>query len=177
RRGEGVDVAAYQQRFAASAEVVRDAWQRWLEGSTDEAIRSLAASTGSYLPRPTARRVVPLPVQLPPLPDGYTNLELLGEGGMGVVYRADDPRLGGQVALKRLTRLTAEGLARFRKEAMALARLSHPNVVPVFHLDEVAGEPVIVMEYVAGGSLEEVLKNGPLRAEDAAKLVATLARA
>jgi hypothetical protein len=176
-RGEAVEVMTYQQRFASSAGVVRSAWQRWQEGVTIDAMRSATASTHSPASPLTHLRRNSIAVELPHLPEGYTNLERLGEGGMGVVYRADDPRLGRKVALKRLNRLTPEGLERFRQEAMALARLQHPNVVQVFHLDDLAGEPVIVMEYVAGGSLEQLLLNGPLGVERSAALVATLARA
>jgi serine/threonine protein kinase len=177
QRGEGVDLSAYRERFAANSDVVDVAWGRWLDGTTIDESKSIAATTVFPVPRPTCQ---PGEAGLPEraqLPVGYTNLERLGEGGMGVVYLAEDPRLGRKVALKRLSRLTPEGLERFRKEAMALARLQHPNVVQVFHLDEMANEPVIVMEYVAGGSLEDLLRKGPLTADQAAKLVATLARA
>jgi serine/threonine protein kinase len=175
--GEAVDVAAYQQRFAASADVMCSAWRRWLDGTTIDTTNSVASSTISPVPRPTYRQAEPIPAEVAHLPSGYTNLEILGEGGMGVVYRAADPRLGRKVALKRLNRLTPDRLERFRKEAMVLARFQHPNVVQVFHLDDMAGEPVIVMEYVAGGSLEQLLQNGPLSADRSAQLVATLARA
>jgi serine/threonine protein kinase len=177
QRGEGVEVEEYQQRFAGCREAVASAWRRWLDNSTSDATGSVSDSTVAPEGRPTEDPDKPIAAEVAHLPSGYTNLERLGAGGMGVVYRADDPRLGRKVALKQLKNLTPEGLERFRKEAMALARLQHPNVVQVFHLDEIAGEPLIVMEYVPGGSLEDRLKNGPLGAEGSAALVATLARA
>jgi serine/threonine protein kinase len=177
QRGEGANVAAYRDRFAGNADVVESAWGRWLEGSTAQDCASMSPETAVPQARPTQRPGEAVTADLAHLPSGYTNLEHLGEGGMGVVYRADDPRLGRKVALKRLNRLTPDLLERFRKEAMVLARLQHSNIVQVYHLDEMAGEPVIVMEYVAGGSLEELLRKGRLSSDQAAALVATLARA
>jgi serine/threonine protein kinase len=96
---------------------------------------------------------------------------------MGVVYRALDPRLKRTVAVKTLKAVSHDRLVRFQVEAEALARLQHPHIVQVFHLDELAVQPCLVMEHVPGGTLEDRLESGPLAPADAARLVAVLARA
>ncbi|MCE9579766.1 MAG: serine/threonine-protein kinase [Deltaproteobacteria bacterium] len=83
----------------------------------------------------------------------YRVLRALGEGGMGVVYLARDLRLGRDVALKLGRAVTSEALARLAREAAALARLSHPNVVVVHEVGEVHGRVYLAMEHVAGGTL------------------------
>jgi len=86
----------------------------------------------------------------------YTVLELLGEGGMGTVYAVYDGKLDRRVALK-LVKGVASDAARKRmlREAQAMARLSHPNVVPVFEVGEHNGELFIAMEFVQGQSLRQ----------------------
>lgn len=80
----------------------------------------------------------------------------LGSGGQGVVYLARDPKLGRPVALKRLTLASSRHVERMRQEALALAKVSHDNVVKVFEVDEdETGRPFLVMELVEGQSLRE----------------------
>jgi tRNA A-37 threonylcarbamoyl transferase component Bud32 len=113
-------------------------------------------------------------------PGGYEQVELLGQGGMGEVYRAFDPTLKRFVALKciRAERLSPQAAERFRREGQALARLQHPHIVQVFGWTEHAGEWALVLEYVAGGSLDDRLPEGrALEAHTSARLVAVLARA
>lgn len=88
----------------------------------------------------------------------YVDLRLLGQGGMGAVYRARDPSLDREVAVKIMRDPSPEFAQRFRREARAVARLSHPNVVQVYDFGEDAtGAPYFVMELCAGQSLEQVL--------------------
>jgi serine/threonine-protein kinase len=106
--------------------------------------------------------------------------EEIGRGGMGVVYRAWDTQLNRPVAVKTIrtpSRATPEALARFRSEAVAVARLQHPNIVQVFETGEHAGQPYAVLEYVPGGSLAQLLTGRSVRPAAAAALVETLARA
>ena len=87
--------------------------------------------------------------------------DLVGEGGMGMVYRARDARLDRDVALKVLHPAlvaSAEGRARFRAEAKAVGRLAHPNIVQVFHWSEEEDDrKYLVMEYLNGETLRELL--------------------
>ena len=108
-------------------------------------------------------------------------IEKLGRGGMGVVYRAEDLQLGRQVALKFLP-ATLEELPdlvrrRFEREARALAALSHPHICAVLGLENIAGQPVIVMELVEGESLAVRLRRGPMTASEALPLIIQLAGA
>ena len=96
----------------------------------------------------------------------YTELTLLGQGGMGAVYRAFDPSLQRTVAIKVMLGQNPEFLARFEREARAVAKLSHPNVVQVYDFgrDE-QDNPYFVMELLPGRSLDSLLKEkGPLPA-------------
>jgi tetratricopeptide (TPR) repeat protein/predicted Ser/Thr protein kinase len=86
----------------------------------------------------------------------YRVLNVLGQGGMGIVYSAQDPRLGRKVALKAMHTGRAQAgatRARLRREARAMARLSHPNVVPVYEVLDHDGEVVVAMEWVDGSDL------------------------
>jgi eukaryotic-like serine/threonine-protein kinase len=95
----------------------------------------------------------------------YRILEKVASGGMGVVYRARDEQLEREVAIKVLPpgTLSDDGSRRrFRKEALALAKLSHPNIETIYEFDTQDGMDFLVMEYVAGKTLAETLANGPL---------------
>jgi tetratricopeptide (TPR) repeat protein/predicted Ser/Thr protein kinase len=86
--------------------------------------------------------------------DRYVVVETIGQGGMGRVLRAYDPKLRREVAVKLLHRTTdATARARIAREAQAMARLSHPNIVAVFDVEVFEGQPFIVMEYVEGQTL------------------------
>jgi WD40 repeat protein len=116
---------------------------------------------------------------LPTLP-GYEVLGLLGRGGMGLVYRARQVRLGRIVALKVIRSLGLGGEAdpaRFRTEAEAIARLQHPNIVQIYEVGEHNGLPFMSLELCPGGSLDSRLGGTPLPPRQAAQLVETLARA
>lgn len=97
-------------------------------------------------------------------------LEPLGEGGMAVVYRARDSHLERDVAIKILTPsiLTdEEGRRRFRLEALALSALRHPHIAIVHDFDSQDGVDFLVMEYMDGGTLAEVVAHGPLPESEA----------
>ena len=89
----------------------------------------------------------------------------LGEGGMGEVYRADDTKLGREVAIKVLpTALTedSERLARFEREAKVLATLNHPHIGAIYGLEQDDGRRFLVLELVEGDTLAERLFKGPM---------------
>ena len=95
----------------------------------------------------------------------YRVTRVLGQGGMGVVYAAHDDRLDRPVAIKVIR---AEALAddrareRFRREARAAARVSHPHICPLYEFDEADGQPFLVMELLDGEPLSLRLTRGPI---------------
>ncbi len=98
------------------------------------------------------------------LPSRYGGPERIGRGGMGDIFRATDSALGRSVAIKILADRYAQDVSvreRFKREALAAARVSgEPNTVTIFDVGEHRGRPYIVMEYLSGGSLDDVLRSG-----------------
>ena len=114
------------------------------------------------------------PSDLPAEIAGYRVQRELGRGGMGVVYKAWDARLGRPVALKVILVGELAGKAdldRFDREAKAVAALKHPNVVQILQYGQTDRGPFVALEYVAGGSLSAHLRGNPQPAEYAAAVV------
>jgi WD40 repeat protein len=177
RHGERPSVEEYRQRFPEHADTLR---------AQIELHRAMAADAGSG-PGPsrsaeaeTLAPVTPAPgAPAWPRVPGYEILGELGRGGMGVVYRARQTALNREVALKMVLAGEHAGAAeraRFRAEAEAVARLSHPNVVQIHEVGEHDGLPFFSLEYCPGGSLAGRLDGTPWPARRAAELVETLAR-
>jgi serine/threonine protein kinase len=100
----------------------------------------------------------------------YKIIEKVGEGGMGVVYKAEDARLDRSVALKFLpSELTSDKDAkkRFIQEAKAAAALNHPHICTIFEINDAEEQSFISMEYIDGQSLKDKLKDGPLDVDEA----------
>ena len=109
----------------------------------------------------------------------YKILEKLGEGGMGVVYKAEDTSLRRMVALKFLPPFVlgmGPEKARLAREAQAAAALDHPNICTVYEVDEVDGETFIAMALVDGGSLRDKISEGPLTLDEAMDLATQIAQ-
>lgn len=107
--------------------------------------------------------------------DRYELVDFIGQGGMGDVYRANDPRLGRTVAIKFLRRDDPDVVARFVREARIQSRVDHEGICPVYEVGEVEGHPFIVMQYVAGGALPEVRNRLSIR--EKAQIMADVAEA
>jgi eukaryotic-like serine/threonine-protein kinase len=107
-------------------------------------------------------------------------LEILGRGGMGVVYKARDLKLGRLVAIKMMIEgryADPERRDRFRSEAHAVARLRHPNIIAIYAIGEHEDRPYLSLEFAEGGSLARRLAEKPMAPREAAELLETLARA
>ncbi|HKZ52007.1 MAG TPA: protein kinase, partial [Candidatus Acidoferrales bacterium] len=110
----------------------------------------------------------------------YRIIEKIGAGGMGEVHRARDTRLDREVAIKILPAHTLtddQARKRFQKEAKTLSKLNHPHIATIHDFDSKDGVDFIVMELVAGDSLEDKLKTGPLSEKDIARLGEQMASA
>jgi tetratricopeptide (TPR) repeat protein len=157
------------------------------------AVRSEELGAGAEAPAATATRLphrrsdVPAgrPADWPSIP-GLELLEVLGSGGMGVIFKARQATLDRDVAVKFLRdahRADSGQRERFLQEARAVARLRHPNLVQLYEFGEIpaaggaTSQPYLVLEYVAGGSLSDHLRGSPQPPGDAARLVESLADA
>ncbi len=109
----------------------------------------------------------------------YRVLALLGAGGMGEVYRAADPRLKRDVAIKVLSgaEIDREAVDRFSAETHAVAALSHPNIVTIYDVGDVNGVPYAVMELLEGEALDQRLASGPLPIAEALDIGTQIASA
>ncbi len=151
-------------------------WGAAAEGSSNSA----AGSRGREGDSPAAGR------GFWPEVSGLELLEVVGSGGMGVVFKARQAALGREVAVKFLRdadRAEPERRERFVQEARAIARLRHPHLVQLYEFGELpaaggaASQPYLVLEYVSGGSLADILRGSPQPPIEAARLVAVLADA
>ncbi len=177
--GEQPTLDEYLARFPQQADALRRSWPTLEARVTTSWSDSHGSTTvAEGIPQP-------LPPPLPPPGPGFVlpGLELhekLGEGGMGVVYRARDVRLDRPRAIKVIRRGAfggEEARGRFNREAKAVARLDHPGVVRIYQLGEHEGTLYICMEFLEGGNLQARLRQGPLEVRAAADLVRRLALA
>lgn len=110
----------------------------------------------------------------------YLVIEHIGRGGMADVWSARDRRLNRMVAIKTIAHGLSpdvDPVALFEKEARTIARIEHPHILPIYDFGEFQGQLYIVMRYVTGGSLEDVLERGPLPVEDVLRKGEAIAKA
>lgn len=174
RQGIAVDGKAYLVRFPAYGDKLKRLLQIdeaiWVGEST-----KMLDSNPTHVASAERRRPDPPPI----IPD-YEILESIGQGAMGVVYRARHVSLDRVVALKMIrsgVAANSDELARFRLEGQAVASLDHANVVQIFDVGEIGGRPYFSQEYVEGGNLKDRLRRGELSPLEAADIVEKIALA
>ncbi|HEY0193240.1 MAG TPA: WD40 repeat domain-containing serine/threonine-protein kinase [Kofleriaceae bacterium] len=120
-----------------------------------DASAETALDTGGLVMTADLRKPRGLPYDRTPAIPGYRLAEILGEGGMGTVYAAEQQAPRRQVAIKVLNALSQSALGRFRTEAEVMARLDHPGIARVLQAGEADGHPFLVMEHVDGVTLDQ----------------------
>jgi predicted ATPase/predicted Ser/Thr protein kinase len=158
----GLVAAEYELRRLGGEEVGPDEYRRRFPGHAADLFDWLGLAVEDTVA--PAGRGAPTDVRAGPEVPGYELLGELGRGGMGVVYKARDAALGRHVALKFLPPEYAgdpDRLDRFRREARTASGLNHPHICTVHALGEHAGRPFIVMEFVEGRTLQELIARRP----------------
>ncbi len=182
RRGQGPDINIVAAQHPDLAAELRELWGAVL--LADELTRShhaspaRSASDGAGNPS-LALRAGEASLSGKSFGD-YELCEVIGRGGMGIVYKAHQRSLNRTVALKMILRgelATPEDRTRFRTEAQAAAHLEHPNIVPVYDAGEHEGRAYFSMRFVEGQTLAALLAKGPMRPRDAARYLAAISRA
>jgi tetratricopeptide (TPR) repeat protein len=169
RGGEGIDLHEYRARFPEHTALVEEVFAT---AGVEQPLDTQEMLRGPVVPPSVG-------TEWPQVP-GYEVLGVLGKGGMGVVYKARQVGLERLVALKMILHAGhagAEERQRFRTEAEAVARLTHPHIVQIHEVGEHQGLPYFSLEFCAGGSLDQKLNGTPQAPREAAQLVEVLAGA
>ncbi len=172
-RGEAVDINTVCRQHPDLSDELRELWGAVM----------VADAAGSHRSSGSNRAVEDsssVALELPCRFGDFELLEEIGRGGMGVVYRARQVSLDREVALKMILRgqLASEtDRERFRAEAEAAAKLDHPNIVPVYEVNQQDGRPYFCMKLLKGRTLSQILADGPMPPREAAEILATVSRA
>ncbi|HXG08712.1 MAG TPA: serine/threonine-protein kinase [Gemmataceae bacterium] len=174
RQGERPDIEAAARQHPDLADELRQLW------AAVQIAEEFAHSAAPTMLEPRSPAAELAAAGLPRAFGKYELLEVLGRGGMGVVYKARQKSPERIVALKMVLRgewASAEDLARFQEEAEAAGRLDHPAIVPVYEVGQCDGQAYFSMRYVEGTTLARLVAPGPLPPREAARYVAAVARA
>lgn len=173
QRGEQVDIVKVCEQYPEHAAELKYLWGTVL---VTEAVGVNQAKSGSFFGSDSGT----WPPQLPYSIGDYELLEQVGQGGMGIVFRARQVNLGREVAIKMIQqdRLNSpEDHQRFLAEAEATARLEHTGIVQVYEVGEFDGTPFFSMQFIRGETLAQRLRSGPMGQRQAAALIASVAKA
>lgn len=173
QRGEQVDIVKVCEEYPEHAAELKYLWGTVL---VTEAVGINQAKSSSFFGSDSGT----WPPQLPYSIGDYELLEQVGQGGMGIVFRARQVNLGREVAIKMIQqdRLNSpEDHQRFLAEAEATARLEHTGIVQVYEVGEFDGTPFFSMQFIRGETLAQRLRSGPMGQRQAAALIASVAKA
>lgn len=173
QRGEQVDIVKVCEQYPEHAAELKYLWGTVL---VTEAVGVNQAKSSSFFGSDSGT----WPPQLPYSIGDYELLEQVGQGGMGIVFRARQVNLGREVAIKMIQqdRLNSpEDHQRFLAEAEATARLEHTGIVQVYEVGEFDGTPFFSMQFIRGETLAQRLRSGPMGQRQAAALIASVAKA
>ena len=171
QRGEAISLGRASAEYPQYAEDLRALWGTLM---VTDAIGIAASHPDSALGEQSRHLELPLRI------GDYELLEEIGRGGMGVVYRALHLPLAREVAIKMISPerlISPEERRRFFVEAESTARLSHPNIVPVYEVGELEGRPYFSMQFVRGQTLMQRIAHGPMPQRRAAQILAPVCRA
>ncbi len=182
QRNEQLDFEAICQTYPQFRQDLTELWGALIvtdaAAATAREIHSSCAATNDAVPAATSLN---LPVPSLPFTIGdYQLLEVIGRGGMGVVYRAQQLSLNRIVAVKMIQEnrpSSEDNRKRFFAEAEATARLEHPGIVPVFEVSQIDGHPFFSMQFVRGETLAERLRQGPVPQRLASQIMVDVCRA
>lgn len=172
--GEPLELSQVCAAYPSFSEDLREIWGTLVVA---HAVGSRGFMDG--VPDTELSNLSPLFKNLPHRIGDYELIEVIGRGGMGVVYRARQLSLNREVAVKMIQEnrpLNPENRNRFFTEAEATARLDHPCIVPVYEVSEFDGQPFFSMQLIRGQTLAEKLHQGPLPQRRAARIMAEVCR-
>ena len=180
--GESLSFPAICKQHPEFAEELKEIWGALVVTDAVAAtLRSSSVGPSSNLLSSSSSLAQPLAITELPFQIGdYRLEEVIGRGGMGVVYRAHQLSLNRQVAVKMIQEnrpLSPENRQRFFAEAEATARLAHPSIVPIFEVSEFGGHPFFTMRLVEGETLADRLRQGPLPQREAARVMVQVCKA
>jgi eukaryotic-like serine/threonine-protein kinase len=173
--GENLDLSSVVTKHPKFAEDLHEIWGTLIVADAAAIDARSAIGLQSIIPDRTRN----LATNLPRTIGDYELLEVIGRGGMGVVYRARQLSLNREVAVKMIQEnrpLDPENRQRFFTEAEATARLQHPSIVPVYEVSEFEGQPFFSMQLIRGQTLAAQLRQGPLPQRQAATIMSTVCR-
>lgn len=172
--GDSIDIVEECKRYPEFADELRSLWGTIVVTEAVGAVEASAIRSGSD--KGSGAWQLPLPYQF-----GDFELQaLLGRGGMGIVYRAQQISLDREVAIKMILKdqlATQQERQRFFAEARATAKLEHPGIVPVYDVGEIDGRPYFVMKFIKGRTLYELIQDGDVTPRLAARYLEQICRA
>ncbi len=180
QRGELPTSQEYENRFPQFKEIIRDVVQSEEQTEIFKFEPETNDDKQTQKVEQTTRIIPSKRTSIFPKIPGYEITEELGQGGMGVVYKAEQKSLGRMVALKMIRSQVLgekESAIRFHREAETLAQLQHPNIVQIYEIGEHNGTPYLSLELIEGGNLSRKLEKISYTPRQTAQLMEILARA